>query len=185
MELIKNIFYPDVVNLLLKQKIITIFQGRSEAGPRALGNRSLIFDPRNENGKDIVNFIKKREPYRPFAGSILKECASEWFDMLGLEESPFMAFSFKCKEDKKNIIPSIVHIDGTCRIQTVTEEQNYHYYNLIKEFYKITGVPILLNTSFNLAGDAMVETIFDALYTLKESELQYLYLPELNSLIKK
>ena len=185
MELIKNIFHSDVVNLLLEEQIIPIFQGRSEAGPRALGNRSLLFDPRVKDGKNIVNKVKKRESFRPFAGSILKEFASEWFDMIGLEESPFMTFSFHCKEDKKSLIPSIVHVDGTCRIQTVTEEQNYHYYNLIKEFYKCTGVPILLNTSFNLAGDPMVEDISDAIYTLNESELKYLYLPELNILVKK
>ena len=132
-----------------------------------------------------IGGIKKREEFRPFAGTVLLEKANEWFDMAGLEESPFMMYAMDVWPDKQNKIPCITHVDGTCRIQTVTKEQNYHYYNLIQEFEKITGVPILFNTSFNLAGDPLVETIEDALKTLLKSELKYLYLPELEMLLEK
>jgi carbamoyltransferase len=162
-----------------------MYQGRSEAGPRALGNRSILFDPRVKDGKDIVNKVKNREWYRPFAGTILKENVHEWFDMRGLDESPFMMYAVDVIEDKKDLIPSIVHVDGTCRVQTVTPEQNLHYYNLISEFNKLTNVPILFNTSFNLAGDPLVETMENALETLRKSEIKYLYLPERDELICK
>ena len=158
-------------------------QGRSEAGPRALGNRSILFDPRNPNGKDIVNRVKKREYFRPFAGTVLLEHAKEWFDMDKLEESPFMMYAVDVLESKRNLIPAITHVDGTCRIQTLTEEQNLNYYTLIKEFYNLTGVPILFNTSFNLAGDTMVEDMDDAFKTMRCSEIQYLILPEISSMI--
>jgi len=177
--------YKDVIDLILSGNIVTLFQGRSEAGPRALGNRSILFDPRLPNGKDIVNEVKNREWYRPFAGTVLKEFANDYFDMRGLEESPFMMFAVNVLEDKKSTIPAITHVDGTCRIQTVTEEQNKHYYNLISEFNKQTGVPILFNTSFNLGGEPIVETINEALQTLRKSKLQYLYLPEISKLLVK
>jgi carbamoyltransferase len=177
--------YKDIVDLILSGNIIAMYQGRSESGPRALGNRSILFDPRLPNGKDIVNAVKNREWYRPFAGTILKEFANDYFDMRGLEESPFMMYAVNVLEDKKSIIPAITHVDGTCRIQTVTEEQNKHYYNLISEFNKQTGVPILFNTSFNLGGDPIVETIDEAMETLRKSKLRYLYLPEINNLLVK
>ena len=101
-----------------------------------------------------------------------------------LEESPFMTYAIDVLPEKRNIIPSIVHEDGTCRIQTVTREQNKNYYDLISEFYKETGVPILFNTSFNLAGDTMVDTIEDGLMTLRNSELEYMYLPDIDTLIR-
>jgi carbamoyltransferase len=181
----KHVTYRDVVNLLLEGNIVAMYQGRSESGPRALGNRSIIFDPRIPNGKDIVNGVKHREWYRPFAGTILKEHVHEYFDMRGIDESPFMMYAVNVLEDKKTVIPSITHVDGTCRIQTVTREQNEHYYNLISEFNSVTGVPILFNTSFNLGGDPMVETMEDALNTLSKSELNYLYLPEKGLLVSK
>lgn len=181
----KIVSYADVANLLSDGNIVAMYQGRSEAGPRALGNRSILFDPRVTDGKDIVNAVKNREWYRPFAGSVLKENAHEWFDMRGIEESPFMMFAVDVLDNKKGLIPAIVHIDGTCRVQTVTEEQNLHYYNLIKEFDKITNVPILFNTSFNLAGEPLVETMEDALNTLRNSDIDYLYLPDRNELIIK
>lgn len=177
--------YKDIVDLILAGNIVAMYQGRSEAGPRALGNRSILFDPRLPNGRDIVNEVKHREWYRPFAGSILKEYVHDYFDMRGLEESPFMMYAVDVLEDKKLIIPAITHVDGTCRIQTVTEEQNKHYYNLISEFNRQTNVPILFNTSFNLGGDPIVETVDEALATLRKSELKYLYLPELGILISK
>ena len=177
--------YKQIAKLISERNIITIFQGRSEAGPRALGNRSILYDPTDPNGKDFVNKVKKREWFRPFAGTVLKEKAHEYFDMVGLEESPFMMYAMDVWPDKQEQIQAITHVDGTCRIQTVTEEQNPHYYKLIQEFEKITGVPILFNTSFNLAGDPLVETIEDALETLLKSELKYLYLPELEMLLEK
>ena len=173
------------VEQILNQQIVAIFQNSSEYGPRGLGNRSLLFDPRNKNGKDIVNKIKKREWFRPFAGTILHKYTKDYFDMAGLDESPFMTYAVDVKKEKIKEIPAITHIDNTCRVQTLKKEFNVHYYELIEEFFKLTGTPILLNTSFNLAGDPMVETIEDALDTLNRSELKYIYLPELNTLIEK
>ncbi len=175
----------DVAKLISERNIVTIFQGRSEAGPRALGNRSILYDPTDPNGKDFVNKVKKREWFRPFAGSVLLEKSNEWFDMAGLKESPFMMYAMDVWPNKQDKIPCITHIDGTCRIQTVTKEQNSHYYKLIQEFEKITGVPILFNTSFNLAGDPLVETIEDALETLLKSDIKYMYVPELELLLEK
>ena len=174
-----------VAKLISERNIVTIFQGRSEAGPRALGNRSILYDPTDPNGKDYVNKVKKREWFRPFAGTVLLEKANKWFDMAGLEESPFMMYAMDVWPDKQEKIKAITHVDGTCRIQTVTEEQNPHYYKLIQEFEKITGVPILFNTSFNLAGDPLVETIEDALETMLRSEMKYMYVPELEMLLEK
>ena len=175
----------DIAQLISEENIVSLFNGRAEGGPRALGNRSILFDPRVQNGKDIVNVVKGREWFRPFAGSCLKEKANEWFDMRNLEESPFMMYAVDVLSDKLGTVPSITHVDGTCRIQTVTSEQNKHYYELIKEFDKITGVPILFNTSFNLAGDPLVDTLEDAKNTLLRSQLKYLYVPELGKLITK
>lgn len=175
--------YSTVVDLLLEQKIVAIFQGRSEAGPRALGNRSILFDPRNEDAKKIVNEVKRRESFRPFAASVLAEEAHKWFDMRGLKESPYMMYAMDSWESIRDKIPGVLHVDNTCRIQTVTSKQNKHYYNLIKEFFERTDVPMLFNTSFNLAGEPLVHTMDDALDTLRRSEIEYLYLPELEEII--
>lgn len=172
-----------VVSLLTNKNIVAVFQGRSENGPRALGNRSLLFDPRFEDGKDYVNRIKKREYFRPFAGSILEEDVNDWFDLRGMESSPSMMYAVNCQPGIEEKIPSIIHIDGTCRIQTVNEKQNPNYYNLIKEFKKETGVPIVFNTSFNLGGEPLVETIDDAVRTLANSDIEYLYFPVLKKII--
>ena len=172
-----------VVKLMRDKNIVAMFQGRSEAGPRALGNRSLMFDPTFEDGKDFVNRIKRREYFRPFAGSILAEHAHEWFDMRGMEESPHMMYAMNCQEGVAEKIPSIIHVDGTCRIQTVKEQQNENYYAVINEFYAQTGVPIIFNTSFNLGGEPLVETLDDALRTLANSDIEYLYLPEHGKLL--
>lgn len=166
-----------VASLISDKNIVAIYQGRSEAGPRALGNRSFLYDPRDKFAKDFVNEVKKREPYRPFAASIMKEYANEWFDMAGLEESPFMMYAIDAKPNVYDIIPGVLHVDKTCRIQTVTEEQNYHYYHLIKSFYNLTSVPLLFNTSFNLAGETIVETLDDAIDTIKRCDVKYLYIP--------
>jgi len=179
----KDVSYDDIADLLIDGNIVSMFQGQAECGQRSLGNRTLMFDPRVKDGKDIVNRVKQRESFRPFAGTILLEHAEEWFDMRGLDESPYMLYAMKCLDGVKDKVPAIVHVDNTCRIQTVTEDQNYHFYNVIKSFHKKTGIPILLNTSFNLAGDPLVETFDDALDTLERSELNYLYLPELSKLV--
>jgi len=174
----------DVAQLIQNGHIVSIFQGRSEIGPRALGNRSILFNPTIENGKDIVNKVKGREYFRPFAGAVLKEYVHDWFDMRELKESPNMMYSVDAHDDVVGQIPSVLHIDNTCRVQTVTEEGNKHFYRLIEEFHKIAGVPILFNTSFNLAGEPLVETIDDALKVLNDSEMEYCYMPELHILIK-
>jgi len=175
----------DVAKLLVDQEIVCLYQGRSEAGPRALGNRSILFDPTVVNGKDIVNEVKRREWFRPFAGTVMAEHATEWFDFRSRTDSPFMMYAVDVLAEKRDIIPAITHVDGTCRIQTVTSEQNPHYYELISEFNKIKNVPILFNTSFNLAGDPLVETVAEALDTLKKSDLKYLWLPEIGKLLTK
>jgi carbamoyltransferase len=174
-----------VAKLISEHNIVCLYQGRSEAGPRALGNRSILFDPTVPNGKAIVNEVKRREWFRPFAGSVLAEHASDWFDLRSKTESPFMMYAVDVVEDKKDKIPSVTHVDGTCRVQTVTQEQNKNYYELISEFHKLTGVPLLFNTSFNLAGDPLVETVEEALDTLKKSDLKYLWLPEIGKLVIK
>lgn len=173
----------DVVKIMRDKNIVAMFQGRSESGPRALGNRSLMFDPTFEDGKDWVNRIKRREYFRPFAGSILHEHAHEWFDMKTLEETPHMMYAINCQPGIAEKIPSIIHEDGTCRIQTVKQHQNPYYYEYINEFHKQTGVPIIFNTSFNLGGEPLVETFDDAIRTLANSEIEYLWLPEFNKLV--
>jgi carbamoyltransferase len=180
---IKDANNQDIVELLCNKNIVAMFQGRSEAGPRALGNRSLLFDPSYKDGKDHVNKVKRREYFRPFAGSILHEYAHEWFDMKGLDQSPHMMYAMNCQPGVEEKIPSIIHVDGTCRIQTVKEEHNPNYYSLIKDFYDKTGLPILFNTSFNLGGEPLVETLDDAVRTLYDSDIEYLYLPEYKKLI--
>lgn len=180
---LSDVEYKDIVKLLKDKNIVTIFQGQSENGPRALGNRSVLFDPTFEDGKDYVNQVKRREYFRPFAGSILLEDVHAWFDLRGMQDSPFMMYAVNCQPGIAEKIPSIIHEDGTCRIQTVTEDQNPHYYNLIKAFKEETGIPILFNTSFNLGGEPLVETLDDAIWTLKNSDIEYLYLPEYGKLI--
>lgn len=167
-----------IVDLLRDKNIVAMFQGRSENGPRALGNRSILFDPTFQDGKDFVNKVKRREYFRPFAATVLQEYANEWFDLRGMSESPSMMYAVKCKDGVAEKVPSVIHVDGTCRVQTVTKEQNKNFYNLISAFKEKTGVPLLFNTSFNLGGDPLVETLEDAINTLKRSEIEYLYLPE-------
>jgi carbamoyltransferase len=182
---VSDVTYEDIAKLIADKNIVAMFQGRSEAGPRALGNRSILYDPRDPDGKDEVNKVKGREWFRPFAGTVLVEDADDWFDMAGMKESPFMMYAVNVAADKLKDIPAITHVDDTCRVQTVSEEQNLHYYNLIKAFKSITEVPVMFNTSFNLAGDPLVETIDDALVTIDRSDIKYLYLPEIGKLITK
>lgn len=179
----RRVEYEDVVKLLIGGNIVAMFQGKSEVGERALGNRSLLFDPRVSNGNDIVNQIKQRENFRPFAATILLDHVHEWFNLGSLSESKYMSFAVDAYEKTIDVVPAVIHTNNTCRVQTVTENQNYHFYNLIKAFYFKTNVPMLLNTSFNLAGKPIVETFEDAILTLKNSDIEYLYLPEHKILI--
>ena len=180
---IKDANHEDVVELMTTKNIVACFQGRSENGPRALGNRSLMFDPTYKDGKDFVNAVKRREYFRPFAGSILEEDAHDWFDLRGMDSSPTMMYAVNCQEGVEEKIPAIIHVDGTCRIQTVSRDQNPHYYDIIKAFKDKTNVPIIFNTSFNLGGEPLVETLDDAIRTLATSDIEYLYLPEFGKLI--
>ena len=168
----------EAIRQLAKQQMVSIWQGESEIGPRALGNRSLLFDPTNPNAKEIVNQIKEREEFRPFAGSMLLEYFDEYFHTSTLKESPYMSYAIPVRKEKVQEISSIVHHDYTCRIQTVTEEQNKNYYNLIKAWHEESGCPIIFNTSFNLGGEAMVETLGDAIDTCKRSDINFIYVPE-------
>lgn len=175
----------EIAELLDAGNIVALFQGRAEAGPRALGNRSILFDPRNSEGKDIVNRVKMREWFRPFAGSVLVEHASEYFDMANLESSPHMMYAVDVKTEMIDKLPAITHVDGTCRVQTVSKDDNPSYYDLIESFHKKTGVPVLFNTSMNLAGQPLVDSVFDAIVTLYNSEIKYLYLPDIGKLVTK
>ena len=140
--------YEEVADRISKNQVAGWFKGKCEWGPRALGNRSILADPRNPNMKQILNQkIKFRESFRPFAPSVLLEKKENFFDMN--YHSPFMLNVVKARDNVKNIIPAVVHVDNTCRVQTVKKEENPHFYNLINEFYKKTGIPLLLNTSFN------------------------------------
>jgi carbamoyltransferase len=129
-------------------KILGWFQGRAEWGPRALGNRSIVADPRRAEMKEILNQrIKHREIFRPFAPSILAEKTGEWFEKS--HPSPFMTLAYSVRPEKRSKIPAPTHVDGTGRLQTVTREANSRYWSLIKAFDRLTGVPVVLNTSFN------------------------------------
>ena len=178
-----NCTIKDFVSKLLNKEIGAIFQGKLELGPRALGNRSIIADPRIEDGKERVNELKNREWYRQFACSILEEYAHDWFKMGRLSSSPWMSYAIPVKEDKWKQIPAVIHVDGTCRLQTVTKEQNPIYYNLIKEFYDQTEIPLILNTSFNLAGQPMVFNPAKAIDVFLSSKLNFVWFPEIEKAV--
>lgn len=168
----------NVVDLLEKGKVIGWSQGRFEWGPRALGNRSIIADPRRTDMKDIVNVkIKFREPFRPFAPSILAERAEEFFELPEAAShypARFMLYVVDVKEEKREVLPAITHVDGTGRLQTVRKEYNPRYYRLIDTFGQATGVPVILNTSFNLRGEPIVNTPFEAFRTFSRSGMDAL-----------
>ena len=161
--------YHQVARAIADGKIVGWFQGQSESGNRALGNRSILADPRNPNIKDIINStIKMREDFRPFAPAVLEEHYKEYFDTNS--PSPYMSRICKVKTDK---VPGVTHVDGTARIQTVNKEFNEKFYNIINEFYKITGIPMLLNTSFN-CQEPIVETPQHAINTFERTALDLL-----------
>lgn len=151
----------DTARLLADQRVIGWFQDRSEFGPRALGNRSLLADPRKPEMKDILNRrVKHRQAFRPFAPIVLAERMKDVFE--GEEDSPFMLIAKPVRPEWRDKIPAIVHVDGTARVQTVREATNPRLYRLLKEFEALTGVPVLINTSFNIKGEPIVETPEDA-----------------------
>lgn len=175
-----NKLFDQIVDYLQNDKVIGWFQGRFEWGPRALGNRSILADPRKAKMKDIVNIkIKFREPYRPFAPSVLAEDTEEFFDLANASShypARFMLYVVDVKKDKRGTIPAITHVDGTGRLQTVFRKTNPRYYRLIERFKEATGIPLMLNTSFNLKGEPIVNTPSDAFNTFSKSGMDILVL---------
>lgn len=151
--------YPvdKILNDLVVNKVAAVATGRAEYGPRSLGNRSILADPRDPNIKEVVNSIKQREKFRPFAPVVLEEYASEWFDMN--YSSPYMQFTPRCL--RPEIIPSVVHKDGTSRVQTVNKSQHEGLYLLLQKWYDLTGTPVLLNTSLNIKGQPILNDLKD------------------------
>ena len=158
----------EVAKYIAKGNIVAIYQGKNELGKRSLGNRSFLYDPRDQYAKEKINLLKGREWFRPVAGTVLHEHAEKWFDLKSKKETPFMSYVFKTKNKK---IPGITHVDKTCRIQTLKRNQNFHYYNLI-------------NTSFNLAGDPLVNDVYDAIKTLTNclKKFNVIYFPEIGKI---
>jgi carbamoyltransferase len=172
-----------VIKLLIEQNIISVFGGGSESGRRALGNRSIIADPRSDKMKDLINEkVKHRQWFRPFAPSILREEVSNWFEQD--INSPYMGFVSKFKKEKQKEVPAVVHFDGSARLQTVTQNDNKWYYNFIKKFYTETNVPILLNTSFN-DREPIVETPENAIECFLRTNIDYLYFRDYNIILRK
>lgn len=161
-------------NMIKNGKVIGWFQGKMEFGPRALGNRSILADPRNPNMKNIINQkIKRRESFRPFAPSVLAEFQDGWFEENF--DNKYMSSVMTVKKEKIEIIPAVVHIDGTSRVQTVKRENNENYYNLINSFYSKTRVPILLNTSFN-ENEPIVRTLEETLECFLRTDIDALFI---------
>ena len=181
-----------VVDHLVKGKVIGWSQGRFEWGPRALGNRSILADPRRQEMKDIVNVkIKFREPFRPFAPSILAEETEKYFALPDAKKhypARFMLYVVDVNKDKQDVLPAITHVDGTGRLQTVRKELNPRYYKLIETFGQATGVPVVLNTSFNLRGEPIVNKTSEAFNTFSQSGMDVLvlgdYIVEKKSLLQ-
>lgn len=150
--------------LLAEGAVLGWVQGRSEFGPRALGNRSIVADPRPAGNRDLINaLVKKREAFRPFAPAVLEEEAGEWFELPdGVRSLPFMSFVVKVRESKRSTLGATTHVDGTARIQTVARHANPRFWELIDEFRRLTGVPVVLNTSFNSSVEPIVDSIADA-----------------------
>jgi carbamoyltransferase len=166
----------EVARQLAEGKVVGWFQGRMELGPRALGNRSILADPRTVGMRDRVNRIKRRELWRPLAPVVIAESASEYFSMNA--PSPFMLFALQVRPEKRSLVPAIVHVDGSARPQTVTREQNSRLYELLRAFQKESGIPILLNTSFNDAGEPIVCKPQDAIRSYLAMDMDLLVLGE-------
>ena len=181
----KKVTKKDIAKLIKDGKIVGLIYGDSEVGPRALGNRSIVCDPSIVDMKDILNSkVKHRESYRPFAPFCKKEDAHKYFESRDFENMEYMSFAVKVKVDT---LPSITHVDGTARLQTVTEESHSHFYELLTEFGKISDTNVLLNTSFNTRGKPILSTISDAVDILNETELDCVIIDDhliLNNFIK-
>lgn len=162
--------------LLADGEVIGWMQGRSEFGPRALGNRSILADPRPERNRDVINrIIKKRETFRPFAPSVLFEDVEDYFDVCSRRRDfPFMTCLVRVREEKRDLLRAVTHVDGTARIQTVSRDINPMFWQLLDEFRKLTGVPVLLNTSFNNSKEPIVDSIQDGIVCFLTSALPYL-----------
>ncbi|MBI4918419.1 carbamoyltransferase [archaeon] len=168
-ELIKK-----TAELIFKNNVIGWFQGRMEWGPRALGSRSILSNACNTQMKDILNAkVKHREMFRPFAPVISEEDALDWFEM-DKKDEPFMLFVYPIKEEKRKLIPAVTHVDGSGRLQTINKTQNSRYYGVIKEFEKYSGIPILINTSFNIRGEPIVCTPYEAYKCMMGTGIDYL-----------
>jgi len=162
-----------VADLLAQGKIVGWLQGRMEAGPRALGNRSILMDPRRAENKDIINSrVKFREPFRPFCPSLLSEVQEEY--LVNPVEAPYMIISFDAQKDKAPLIPAVVHVDGTARPQALSKRQNERFWELLHAFGERTGVPVLLNTSFNIRGEPIICTPRDAIKCFFDTGMDYL-----------
>ncbi|MBN2587812.1 MAG: hypothetical protein JXA64_03485 [Candidatus Fermentibacteraceae bacterium] len=162
--------------LVAEGRIVALFNGRMEFGPRALGNRSILADPRREEMKDILNrVVKHREPFRPFCPSCLLESSGDYFQ--GCGEAPYMIKTYPVLEEKKGDIPSVTHVDGTARVQTVDRNVNPFYYQVIESFQRITGVPVVLNTSFNIRGEPIVASPLDAIRCFYGTGIDDLVMP--------
>jgi len=168
---------PVTAKLLTEGKLIGWVQGRAEFGPRALGNRSIIADPRPADAKDILNAkVKYREAFRPFAPSILAEHAADWFE--NYQDAPYMERTLTWKEWVRQRVPAVVHEDATGRLQSVTAERNPRYHALISAFHDLTGVPVILNTSFNIMGKPILHTAEDAILMFYTSGLDALVIED-------
>ena len=172
----KKVNKKEIAEIIKDGKIIGLVYGDSEVGPRALGNRSIVCDPNIADMKDILNSkVKFREWYRPFAPFCKKEDAHKYFDSPNFDNLEYMSYAPRVKVDT---LPSITHVDGTARLQTVTEESHSHFYELLTEFGKISDTNVLLNTSFNIRGYPILSTIKDALYALENTEMDYVVIED-------
>ncbi len=165
-----------VAEMISRGLVVAVYQGRTEFGPRALGNRSILADPRRAEMKDIVNgVVKHREGFRPFAPACIQEDAGKYF--LGCVKSSHMIKTYPVVEGMASVIPAVTHVDNTARVQTVTREENAFYYDIIKEFGKITGISVVLNTSFNIRGEPIVNTPIDAIRCFYGTGIDVLAMP--------
>lgn len=172
----------EIAKLICNDKIIALHRGKSEIGPRALCHRSIIANPTNPNMKDILNLrVKHREPFRPFAPTVISDKQFEYFDLKA--ESPYMLLATTVKEEYQDVLSAITHVDNTARIQSISKHDDEFIYSLLKEIEYINGYPVLLNTSFNVAGQPMVESPYDAINTFIEHDIDILVIG--NFLIEK
>jgi len=165
-----------VAKLIADENVVGFYHGRMEFGPRALGARSILADPRKPEMKDVLNEkIKKREQFRPFAPAVLVEKVNDYFD-IGADEAPYMLLVGEVRPDKRKVIPAVTHADNTARPQTVRREVNPRYYDIIAEFEKLTGVAVIINTSFNVRGEPIVLTPQQAYNCFATTDMDYVVL---------